>query len=187
MNAKANRRRRGAQVGLLLLLLALGGYGYAQSSSPSASTGSSSGPSSSQVLAPAASGANANGSNASCTDPSSGSGSCDHSVGVTVGQTQTLYPGLNRSVPVTFSNSNSFDILVTSYKVSVAVPASKAATCPASNLQVPTGTVTLNPKLVVPKKGSVATTVPIKLLANAPGACQQVTFTITVNASAVKK
>jgi hypothetical protein len=170
----------------MVLLLVLAGWGYRLNVTPSASTGSGTGSSSAQVLAPAASGGSG-GSGGSCTNSSSGSGSCDHSLGVMIGQTQTLYPGLDRSLPVTFSNSNSFDILVTSYQVSVAVPASKATTCPASNLQVPTGTVALNPKLVAPKNGSVATTVPIKLSANAPGACQQVTFAISINASAVKK
>ena len=191
LNAKARFRGRSARLGLLMvLLLALAAWGYRLSVAPSASTGSGTG-SSAQVLAPSAAGSNGkstppNGTD-NCVDPSSQAGNCEHRFGVAVGQTQTLYPGLTRSLPVTFTNPNSFDILVTSYRVSVAAPASKATTCPASNLQVPSGTVNLNPRLAAPKQGSVATTVPIKLSADAPDACQQVTFSITVNASAVKK
>ena len=141
------------------------------------------------VLAPAASnGNNGNGIGTdNCVDPSSEAGNCDHRFGVTVGQAQTLYPGLTRALPVTYSNPNNFEILIATYRVSVSVPASKAAVCPASSLEVPSGTVTLNPRLTAPKKGSVPTTIPIRLSAAAPDGCQQVTFTITVHASAVKK
>jgi hypothetical protein len=216
-NDNANhRRRRGAWLGLLVvLLLALGGVGYAVTSSPSASTGpgkgkpsasptadvlapsgptspsspsaastatTSGGTSTQVVLAPAASNGNGNGS---CVEPSNGNGNCVKSFGVTVGRAQTLYPGLVRTLPVTYSNPNSFDILVTTYRVSVTSP--QPSTCPASSLQVPSGTVTLNPQLTAPKSGSVGTTIPIKLSANAPDGCQSVSFAITVTASAVKK
>jgi hypothetical protein len=210
------RRRRGVWLGLLLgLSLALAGVGYALSSSPSAPTnaGKPSASPSSQVLAPnapaqnkqggtptagptssagttvvlAPAASNGNGGNDNCVEPSNGNGNCAKTFGVTVGQTQTLYPGLIRALPVTYSNPNQFDILVSSYGVSVSVPVSKAAACPASNLEVPSGTVTLNPKLTAPKKGSVATTIPIKLSADAPDGCQLVSFTITIHASAVKK
>lgn len=134
------------------------------------------------VLAPAGTG---NGNAGNCVEPSNGNGNCEKSFGVTVGQTQALYPGVTRDLPVTFSNPNSFAIFVTSYRVSV--PASTAAACAPSSLQVPNGTVTLSPRLTAPKNGSVSTTVPIELSADAPEACKQVTFTITVNASAVKK
>lgn len=208
------RRRLGRLGVLLALLLALGGYGYAVSSSPSASTGPGTKPSATPsiavlgpkapgsaaspdpaptgstnaqvALAPAGNG-NAGGSTANCVEPSNGNGNCEKRFGVTVGQTQPLYPSLTRSLPVTFSNPNSFDILVTTYRVSVSVPTSSAASCPASSLEVPSGTVTLSPRLTAPKKGSVVTAVPIKLSADAPEGCQQVSFTITVDASAVKK
>jgi hypothetical protein len=200
-NDKANhRRRRGVWLGLLMvLLLALAGYGYAVTSSPSASTGPDKGkPSASPspvVLAPAAPNGNGNGNGGggtgggtdNCVDPSSEAGNCDHRFGVTVGQAQTLYPGLNRTLPVTYVNPNNFDIFINTYRVSVSVPAAKAALCPASSLLVPSGTVTVNPNLKAPKNGSISTTIPIKLAASAPDGCQQVTFTITVNASAVKK
>lgn len=135
------------------------------------------------VLAPAA-GGNASG-NANCVEPSNGN--CEKSFGVTVGQTQALFPGLDRALPVTYSNPNNFEIFVASYRVSVSVPAAAAGACPASNLEVPSGIVTLNPRLVAPKKGSVQTTIPIRLSAGAPDGCQQVAFTITVKATAVKK
>jgi hypothetical protein len=184
-----NRRRRGVWRGLLmLLLLALGSAGYALSSSPSTSTGSSKDkPSSSTVLAPAASNGNGSGGNDNCVEPSNGNGNCAKTFGVTVGQLPTLYPSLVRSLPVTYTNPNSFDISVTTYRVSVSVPGPLSAACPASSLQVPAGTITLTPALTVARNGSVGTTVPVKLPADAPEGCQGVTFTITVNASAVKK
>jgi len=211
-NEKKARRNRGAWLGLLVLLLALGGAGYALSSSPSASTGPgkpSAGPSSQVVLAPATSGSNVagngngnggsgtgngtgnggsgTGGNDNCVEPSNGNGNCVKTFGVTVGQTPLLYPSLVRQVPVTYSNPNSFDIEVATYRVSVSVPSSKATVCPASSLQVPSGTVTLNPRPTAPKKATVSTTIPVKLPATAPEGCQGVTFTITVNATAVKK
>lgn len=158
------------------------------SSTAGTSSGSSSGSTSQLVLAPAASSnGNGNGNGNNCLDPASESSACPHSFGVTVGQAPLLYPGLVRSLPVTFSNPNNFDILVTSYRVSVSVPATKVTTCPASNLQVPAGTITLSPRLTAPKNRSVTMLVPIKLSAGAPEACQQVSFTITLNASAAKK
>jgi hypothetical protein len=198
MDDKANNSRRGGAKlgGLMVLLVALASAGYALSSSPSASTGTDGKPagnSSSQVLAPAAStnGNNGNGSSSSssdnCVEPSNGNGNCVKAFGVTVGSTPLLYPSLTRQLPVTFSNPNNFDINVTSYKVSVGVPAAKAADCPASSLQVPPGTVMLAPQLTATKNSSVTTYVSIKLPANAPEGCQDVPFSITVNASAVKK
>jgi hypothetical protein len=147
------------------------------------STGASAG--TQVVLAPAASNGNGNGGN--CVEPSNGNGNCEKSFGVTVGHAQTLYPGLVRTLPVTYSNPNNFDIFVTTYRVSVSVPSSQSSTCPASSLQVPSGTVTFNPRLTVPKKGSVIRTIPLKLSADAPEGCLTVTFTITVIASAVKQ
>jgi len=154
--------------------------------SSTTTSGGTPGPGTQVVLAPAASNGNGNG-NGNCVEPSNGNGNCVKSFGVSVGQSQTLYPGLVRTLPVTYSNPNSFDILVTTYRVSVTVPSSQSSACPASSLQVPSGTVSLNPPLTAPRNGSVATTIPIKLSANAPDGCQSVTFTITVNASAVKK
>jgi hypothetical protein len=200
----------------VVLLLALGGYAYAVTSAPSASTGSGNGkpsaaPSSSVlaptaptttapstsstgttsgnpgtqvVLAPAAGNGNGNGN---CVDPASESANCPHTFGVKVGAAPTLYPGVAGFLPVTYSNPNNFDINVATYRVSVSVPTAQATACPASNLLVPSGTVTLSPPLTAPKNGSVAATVPVKLAATAPEGCQRVTFTITVNATAVKK
>jgi hypothetical protein len=161
-----------------------------QTSAPSAGSSTSAGPGNAGtgtqvVLAPASSG-NGNGSG-NCVDPASESANCPHSFGVTVGTAPMLYPGVTRALPVTFSNPNGFDIFVASYLVSVSEPTAQSIACPASSLLVPSGTVTLSPNLKAPKNGSVSTTVPIKLAANAPEGCQQVTFTITVNASAVKK
>jgi hypothetical protein len=192
-NEQSARRKRGVWLGLLVLLLALGGAGYALTS-PSASTGSgkpSAGPSGQVVLAPSASGnngnGNGNGGNDNCVEPSNGNGNCVKTFGVTVGHAPLLYPTLTRNLPVTYSNPNSFDIEVTTYRVSVSVPTSKAGACPASSLLVPTGTVTLSPRIALPKKGSAATTIPIRLGADAPEGCQDVTFSVTVDATAVKK
>jgi hypothetical protein len=176
-----------------VLLLALGMCGYRLSLTPSAATGPtkdkpSAAPSTS-VLAPAANNGNANGGGSggtsNCVDPSSEAGNCDHHFGVAVGHAQTLYPGLTRTLPVTYSNPNNFDIFISTYRVSVS--SANAAACPASNLLVPNGTITLNPTLKAAKNASVTASVPIKLSANAPDGCQHVTFTITVNSSAVKK
>lgn len=188
LNEKSSHRHRGATMGFLtVLLLALCVSGHRLSLASSASTGSikpSASPSTA-VLAPAAK--DTGGGSDNCVDPSSGAGNCEHRFGVSVGQTQTLYPGLTRALPVTYSNPNSFDILIKTYRVSVSVPSARAIACPASSLQVPSGTVTPNPKPTVARNGSTATTVPIGLLANAPEGCQQVAFTITVDATAVKK
>jgi hypothetical protein len=192
-NEQKVRRKRGAWLGLLLLLLALGGAGYALSSSPSASTGPGkpSASPSGQVLAPAASGngngGNGNGGNDNCVEPSNGNGNCAKTFGVTVGQTPTLYPSVARTLPVTFTNPNSFDISITTFHVSVSVPPSQSTACPASSLQVPTGTITPSPALTAPRNASIGTSVSVKLPANAPEGCQGVTFTVTVSASAVKK
>jgi hypothetical protein len=141
------------------------------------------------VLAPAAANGNGNGNggNDNCVEPSNGNGNCVKTFGVKVGQTPLLYPTVTRNLPVTYSNPNSFDIEVTTYRVSVTVPASKTAICPASSLLVPAGTVTLSPRITLAKKGSSTTTIPISLGANAPEGCQDVTFSVTVDASAVKK
>lgn len=136
------------------------------------------------VLAPQATGnGNGNGTNP-CVDPASDNSSCPHTFGVRVGQAPLLYPGVARSLPVTFSNPNNFAISVSSYRVTVAA---SGTACPASNLQVPSGTVLLNPGLAIAKSSSTPATVPIQLVGSAPDACQRATFTITVNASAVKK
>jgi hypothetical protein len=187
-------RRRSARLGLLMvLLLALGMCGYRLSLTPSASTGPAkdkplAAPSTS-VLAPAANNGNGNGGGSggtsNCVDPSSEAGNCDHRFGVAVGHAQTLYPGLTRALPVTYSNPNNFDIFISTYRVSVS--SANAAGCAASNLLVPNGTITLSPTLKAAKNASVTTSVPIMLSANAPDGCQQATFSITVNASAVKK
>lgn len=134
------------------------------------------------VLAPQAT-SNGNGNNP-CLDPASDSSSCPHTLGVRVGAAPLLYPGVGRSLPVTFSNPNNFEINVTSYRVSVSTA---STTCPASNLQVPSGTVLLNPGVAIAKNSSTETTVPIQLLGSAPDPCQRATFSITVDASAVKK
>jgi hypothetical protein len=136
------------------------------------------------VLAPqASSNGNGNGNN-QCVDPASENANCPHTFGVRVGQAPLLYPGVPRNLPVTFINPNNFAIKVTSYRVTVAT---SSTACPASNLAVVAGTVSLNPGLAIAKNDSTATTVPIKLIASAPDACQSVSFTITINASAVKK
>jgi hypothetical protein len=136
------------------------------------------------VLAPqASSNGNGNGNN-QCVDPASENANCPHTFGVRVGQAPLLYPGVPRNLPVTFINPNNFAIKVTSYRVTVAT---SSTACPASNLAVVVGTVSLNPGLAIAKNDSTATTVPIKLVASAPDACQSVSFTITINASAVKK
>jgi hypothetical protein len=191
MDDKANNsRRRGAKLGgLTVLLLALASAGYALSSSPSASTGANGKTSSAQVLAPAANAGNngngnGSGSSPNCLDPSSENGNCIHPIVVTVGHVDTLYPGVGRSLPVTFSNPYNFDIYVTSYRVS---RTSLKAGCPATDLHIPTTSFTPSPKLTVVKNSSVIKYVQINLSADAAEACQLANFSITIDASAVKK
>jgi hypothetical protein len=187
LNDKTRNRRRSAWLGLLtVFLLALATAGYGLSSSPSASTGpdktGSSATSSTAVLAPE----QLSGSSAAGSTKGGGGGSGD-TFGVIVGHAQTLYPSLTQALPVTYSNPNSFDILVKTYRVTVSVPAAQATACPASSLQVPSGTITLSPTLAVARNSAVSITVPIKLAASAPTGCQRVAFTISVDATAVKK
>jgi hypothetical protein len=192
MDDKTTSRRRGAKLGLLMVLLvALASAGYAVSSSPSASTGANGKISSAQVLAPAANAGNngngtgnGNGSSPNCLDPSSENGNCIHPLVVDVGQVDALYPGVGQPLPVTFTNPYNFDIYITSYRVS---RTSLKTGCPATDLQIPTTTYTPSPKLTVAKNGFITEYVQIKLSADAVEACQLANFSITVNASAVKK
>lgn len=124
-------------------------------------------------------------SNDQCVTPSNGQGNCLSTFGVSVGAVNPIYPTQTRTLPVTFSNPNSFAIVVDSWKPTVSVPAGSA--CPASALSVPTDTRTAAGPPSVPAKGSASVTLPVTLLNTAPNACQRVTFAVTVTATAVKK
>lgn len=124
--------------------------------------------------------------NPNCNGGSTGGGNVKE-LGVAVGTVDGLYPGKNVDLPVTYTNPHSFDVNVSSYTVEAAVPEGVAAACPASNLAVPAGTITLSPRLNVAPHSSTQSDVPIGLRASAPDGCQNVTFSVTVTAWAVKK
>lgn len=170
------------------MLLLLGGLvvGAGTLSSPSASTGPTQG-GGQHVLAAKGSNGNTHTGTDNCIEPSNGNGNCQKTFGVAVGAIGPIYPGQTQQLPVTWSNPNSFDIQVVRYSLGVAVPSGSATACPASSLQVASGQVTLNPTVTVPRNGSSSSTVPVTLPVSAPDGCQQVPFSITVNATAVKK
>lgn len=142
--------------------------------------------SSSSVSAPT-SGNNGN------TDPATGcnsNGNCaghDNEFGVTVGTVTGLYPGRSTTVPVTYTNPNSFAIYVTGATLSATLVSSSAGTPACSASYLVTGTYpAASPGLLVAKNGSTATSLPVGLRATAPDACKRARWTITVTASGVK-
>ncbi|WP_460818445.1 hypothetical protein [Nocardioides korecus] len=136
---------------------------------------------------PAAAGVNGGGGGTdNCVQPSGGNGNCAGTFDVTVGSVTGLVPTRSVSVPVTFSNPNSFDIVVDGY--SVTVPRTNATGCPTTSVQA-AGQVTLpstNRVVVVAKKSASLSTV-VTMLNSSPNACKGAQYTINVTASAVKK
>lgn len=101
---------------------------------------------------------------------------------VTVGDLGGMYPGSSGPLRVSFKNPESFDIKVTTLAVS-AVPGTQA--CPTTYLQMPSN-VTLAPAVVLTRKGGTGTTtIPVGLKPSAIDACQNVSFNVTVTATAV--
>lgn len=179
-------RRCTAKWGLLTLLL-LGGLAVGSGivTSPSPSTGSARG--GSHALVAKGSNGNTITGTDNCVVPSNSNGNCRKTFGVRVGDIGPIYPGQTRHLPVVWSNPNSFDIQVVSYSLSVNVPTGSSSTCPASSLQVADGKVSLNPAVAVVRNGSSSSSVPVTLPVSAPEGCQQVPFSITVDATAVMK
>lgn len=114
--------------------------------------------------------------------------------GLMVGTMAGIYPTGSKPIPLTFSNPHNFDIVVKT----VAVQVSDANDdCSESHLQRPSGTVTLQSPVVVPKNGTAAGPTPnssdgqvlrVTLLNSVPDACQSpTTWPITVTATAVKR
>lgn len=126
-------------------------------------------------------------SNDNCVIPSNNKGNCLGTFGVSVGSINPIFPGQSRALPVTVSNPNSFDILIVEYTATVKVPGGTPAACSPSSLVVPSGRVMLAPRLPVAPRGNASMTVPVRLPASAPDACQRVAFSISVTATAVKK
>jgi hypothetical protein len=101
---------------------------------------------------------------------------------VTVADMGGMYPGSSDPVAVTFLNPQSFDIKVTTLQI-IAVAGSSA--CPTTYLNFPTS-VALAPAVVLTRKGGTgSTTVPVGLKPSAVDACQNVSFDVTVTATAV--
>lgn len=127
------------------------------------------------------------------TDPTTGcntNGNCtghDNQFGVTVGNVSGLYPGRSTTVPVTFTNPNSFAINVTGATLSATLVSASAGTPACSASYLVTGAYPFaSPGLLVAKNGSTSTSLPIGLRSTAPDACKQARWTITVTADAVK-
>jgi hypothetical protein len=102
-----------------------------------------------------------------------------------LGSTGSLYPGITRSLSVTFTNPQAFDIKVTTLRVT-AERASQNSSCAASNLTLPSGTTNLSPAILVPRKASSGTALTVGLKSSAGEECQNAGFVITVTATAVK-
>jgi hypothetical protein len=130
---------------------------------------------------------NGSGGNDNCVVPSNGNGNCSKTFGVAVGKVGAIYPGQTKQLPVTWSNPNSFDIDVATYTAGVSVPSTVASRCATSNLTVPAGTRTPSPAISVVRNGSTSTSIPVTMPKAAVDGCQGVAFTVTVNATAVKK
>ena len=101
---------------------------------------------------------------------------------VTVGNLGGMYPGSSEALPLSFMNPESFDIKVTTLQIDAVADSTG---CPTTYLQYPTS-VALAPAVVLSRKGGTgSTTVPVGLKPSATDACQDVSFTVTVTATAV--
>lgn len=175
MEPGRNRRRTAWTGGLLLAAALLGGA--VAGSAPSAPT---------LFGRQAASAVTGNGGTNPCVQASNGKANCVATFGVTVGSVSGLVPTRTVSLPVTWSNPNSFDILVDGYTVTV--PRTTPSACPTGSVQTP-GKVALagSKRVVVPAKKTATTSVAVTMANSAPDTCRGAQYAITVTASAVKK
>lgn len=136
---------------------------------------------------PAAAGVNGGGGGTdNCVQPSNNHGNCAGVFGVAVGTASGLVPTRTASLPVTWSNPNSFDILVDGYTVSAT--ASNRVGCAMGSIQTP-GKVVLSggSRINVAGRRSTTTTLTVAMPNSAPDACRGATYSINVTATAVKK
>lgn len=125
-----------------------------------------------------------NGNSNGNTDSSTGcntNGNCVKSFGVKVGDVAGLYPGLATSIPVTYTNPNSFPIYVTT----ATATAAGTSACDGTNLVVGTKTMPAA-GLLVDRNSSTISSMPVTLKSSTTDACKGATWTITVTAQAVK-
>lgn len=121
------------------------------------------------------------------TDTGGGNGSTKE-FGVTVGTVSGLWPGRTVSLPVTYTNPHGFAIHVDTLTVTASTPeAAAAAGCTGAHLAVPDGTASLSPVVEVPARAATNSGIEVGLRHSAPDACKNVTFTVTVTATAVKR
>lgn len=92
------------------------------------------------------------------------------------GSVEGLTPGAARSLSVTIANPNGKPVVVASVATSVTTP---SGTCPVTALTVGD----LAAPVTVPAAGSAAGTLPVRLAADAPDACQGATFALRFSAT----
>jgi hypothetical protein len=85
------------------------------------------------------------------------------------GDRSGLYPGLSTTLVLTVTNPQAFAIVVSSVTTTVHAA---SGSCPASDLSVGS----FEGQLLVPARGSATTSVPVRLVADAPNACIGATF-----------
>lgn len=101
---------------------------------------------------------------------------------VTVGDLGGMYPGSSGPLRVSFKNPESFDIKVTTLAISAATT---SPACPSTYLQVPSSVTLAQPVVLARKGGTGSTTITVGLTPTAIDACQNVSFNVTVKATAV--
>ena len=107
-----------------------------------------------------------------------GSANATHGrLGVRVGSVGGLYPGRRVKLGVRYVNPYSFPILINSVTVRV----HGTARCTARQLMRPK-----TPRLRLPSRSSVASTIKVGMRRSAPDACQGVRFAVRVRVTAVK-
>lgn len=98
-------------------------------------------------------------------------------LGVRVGSVGGLYPGHRVKLGVRYVNPYSFPIVINS----VTIRAHGTARCTARQLMRPK-----TPRLRLPSRSSVTSTIKVGMRRSAPDACQGVRFAVRVRATAVK-
>lgn len=126
-------------------------------------------------LAPGGTPATGNGSARPAGKPS-GNAPAGH-LGVNVGSVEGLYPGRRVELEVRYVNPYSFPISIETVRVN----ATGTARCTAAQL-MPTPT----PRLRIPSRSSIASTIEVGMRRTAPDACQGVRFAVRVRVTAVQ-
>jgi hypothetical protein len=97
-----------------------------------------------------------------------------------VGSVRELVPGIRRSLPLTVSNDNNFEVQLSKLDVKAS---DGNASCGAGWLSI---TPFVGP-VAVPANGSTTVTLQVGLGSSAPDACKRATFALVYSGTAVKK